>query len=60
MRKESLCMEKKSLWQCYNSEEFEQLEQVNALYRERLDGGKQSESVYEKPLHWPSKKATLI
>ena len=36
MRKESLCMEKKSLWQCYNSEEFEQLEQVNALYRERL------------------------
>lgn len=40
MRKESLCMEKKSLWQCYNSEEFEQLEQVNALYRERLDEGK--------------------
>ena len=33
-------MEKKSLWQCYNSEEFEQLEQVNALYRERLDEGK--------------------
>lgn len=33
-------MEKKSLWQCYNSEEIEQLEQVNALYRECLDEGK--------------------
>lgn len=43
-------MEKKSLWQCYNSEEIEQLEQVNALYRECLDEGKTERECVRKTI----------